>query len=680
MERKPTRQAAAMKGSAVPGIETGAEGPAQTSATADEAAGRSDTGTGTLTGGAGQGSAGQPASGNGSGRVLPSLPASSPAPPSPAPPSPAPPSPAARPALGGQPGVQDRAIGWLVVAVPAITGLIVGGYRIGYPSLWRDETDTKVVVTRSLGQIFALLHHTDAVHGAYYLIVHVVVGFFGASAGVLRLPSLIAMAIACAFTAAIGRRLTVMAGAPYASFTGLCAGMVFATAPFMTRYAQEARSYAMVTMMATVATYLLLKAVSYGRRWWLAYAVAVAVTGLLNIFGLLLLVAHGLSLLIAVRRERRAASRAATALTRGGIIPAAALPVPGGPGSTRPGGRPESGQLLLAGFVSAGLSGKRVAGLPVRWLAAGAASVAVLIPLMLLAYAQRGQLSWTSRPNFSAIVALARDGSGSYKLIVPIFVLAVGGVLAGLIADRSRRPFTPGVVAFPWMVMPPAVLIGVSLIHPVYDERYVEYCLPALAILVAWGIAWIARLAAVTPMSGAGIGWLSSAVVMLGLASLLIAPQKAIRLDSARPENLEEASAIIASHEQPGDIIFYIPITGRIASMAYPGPFTHLRDIALAKSPVASATLYGTDVSASVLRSRFVDVTRVWVVTGINNYQFPKPTTPVDKEELSLISGMYQIGSWPDGDTLFRLYESPPRIGTGPDGDSLSRLYDNAWG
>ena len=623
MGRKPTRQAAATKGSAVPGIETGAEEPAQAPITADEVAGR----------------------------------------------------PAARPALGAQPGAQERVAGWLVVAVPAVTGLIVGGYRIGYPSLWRDEADTKAVVTRSFGQIFALLRHTDAVHGAYYLIMHVVVGIFGASASALRLPSLIAMSIACAFTAAIGRRLAVMAGAPYARFTGLCAGMVFATAPFMTRYAQEARSYAMVTMLATVATYLLLRAVSDGRGWWLAYAVAVAVTGLLNVFGVLLLVAHGLSLLIAGLRERAAVNRAAAALTRGDIIPAAALPAPGGPGGARAGDRPEPGQPPLAVFAPAGLSGKRVAGLPVRWLAAGAASVAALIPLVLLAYAQRGQLSWVSRPNFSAIVALARDGAGSRQLILPVFALAVGGVLAGLIADRSRRPFTPGVVAFPWMVAPPIVLIGVSLIHPMYDERYVEYCLPALAILVAWGIAWIARLAAATPLSRAGIGWLPSAVVTVGLVGLLIVPQKAIRLDSARPENLKEASAIIASREQPGDIIFYIPITGRIDSMAYPGPYAGLRDIALAKSPVASATLYGTDVSASVLRSRFVDVTRVWVVTGVNNYQFPKPTTPVDKEELSLISGMHQIGSWQDGDTLFRLYDNAPRIGVGPAGSTLSRLY-----
>ena len=54
----------------------------------------------------------------------------------------------------------------------------------------------------------------------------------------------------------------------------------------MTYYAQMARSYALETMFATIATYLLLRAWPDGRwRWWLAYAAAVALTGLLNTSG-----------------------------------------------------------------------------------------------------------------------------------------------------------------------------------------------------------------------------------------------------------------------------------------------------------------------------------------------------------------------------------------------------------
>src|SRR5256885_495604 len=78
--------------------------------------------------------------------------------------------------------------------------------------------------------------------------------------------------------------------APASALTGLLAGLLFATAPYMTYYAQLARSYALETMFATIATYLLVRAWPDGRwRWWLGYGTAVALTGLLNIFGLLIL-------------------------------------------------------------------------------------------------------------------------------------------------------------------------------------------------------------------------------------------------------------------------------------------------------------------------------------------------------------------------------------------------------
>ena len=184
----------------------------------------------------------------------------------------------------------------------------MGGYELGGPSLWRDEAYTKDAITRPVSQIFALLGHQDAVHGAYYLLMHVIAAVAGTSAVALRFPSLCAMVIAAAFTAAIGRRAAALALAPDAgrvgrfdipALTGLLSGMVFATAPYMTYYAQMARSYAIVTMFATIASYLLIRAYPDGRwRWWAAYAAAVALTGLFNLFGLLILVAHGVTLLL----------------------------------------------------------------------------------------------------------------------------------------------------------------------------------------------------------------------------------------------------------------------------------------------------------------------------------------------------------------------------------------------
>ena len=117
---------------------------------------------------------------------------------------------------------------------------------------------------------------------------------------------------------------------------------------------------------------------------------------------------------------------------------------------------------------------------------------------------------------------------------------------------------------------------------------------------------------------------------------MLIGPQGAIRQTAARPDDLRLASAIVAANEQPGDVVFYIPVNMHVLGTGYPAPFLRLRDIALAKSPIASATLTGTEItSPALLKSRFTDVRRVWVVTGNSNYQFPTPSTPVDKEKMA---------------------------------------------
>jgi mannosyltransferase len=510
--------------------------------------------------------------------------------------------------------------GWLVIGVPAAMAFVVGGYEIGGPSLWRDEAYTKDAITRPVSQIFALLGHQDAVHGAYYILMHAIAAVAGTSATGLRFPSLCAMVIATAFTAAIGRRAAALALAPdtgresrpdIPALTGLLSGLVFATAPYMTYYAQMARSYAIVTMFATIATYLLIRAYPEGRwRWWSAYAAAVALTGLFNLFGLLILAAHGVTLLLADARGQ-------------------------------------------------GANGRRIGRIPLPWLAASAAAVVVLGPLLRVAHREQKQIGWVSRPDFRTIEKLLSDFAGSKELVLPAALLVLAGIAAACLAD-NWRPLNPAAIALPWLVVPPFLLIGGSFIKPVYVERYVEFCLPALAILVGAGLVGLIRLAASERLTRPGLTWLPPAVaalVMAGLAVMLIGPQGAIRQTAARPDDLRLASAVVAANEQPGDVVCYIPVNMHVLGTGYPAPFQRLRDIALARSPIASATLTGTEItSPALLQSRFTAVRRVWVVTGNNNYKFPVPSTPVDKEKMALLAGMHVIHRWQAGEVMLTLY------------------------
>ena len=532
-----------------------------------------------------------------------------------------------RPGASGRPGAAaERSLAerLLVPVIPAIVGLITGVYHLGVPPLWRDEAATTAIASRSIGQILATMPHDDVVHGAYYLVVHVFIGLLGSSNEAVRLPSAIAAAVACAFTALIAQRLAAGSGRWYAALTGVTAGSVLALLPAMIRYAQEARSYAIVTMLATVATYLLLRARDDGRpRWWAGYGAAIFLTGLFNIFGLLIVVAHGLT-------------------------------------------------LLVTGWRVPGRQGRQLLGVPLGWLTAGLTAVVLLVPLVVMAYAQRNALSWMTATAVVGrdVVALAHIWAGSPGLVGPVFGLSALGVVSSLI-DRPRAP-SPATVALPWLTVPPAILIAVSTTHPVYDQRYVEYCLPGLAICVACGITWLwwlaamplARLARARSASGRGsIGWLACLPVVAAAAALAVALQPAdavVRQPSFRPDDLEYEAGLIAINYKPGDIVFFIPINDRIVSMPFPGPWQKLRDIALADSAVSSDTLYGTDVGPAELLKRFTHVTRVWVVSSSEvpeaTYLGGAQATPLDKEEFALVGAMRQIHRWRDADTELTLY------------------------
>jgi len=286
--------------------------------------------------------------------------------------------------------------------------------------------------------------------------------------------------------------------------------------------------------------------------------------------------------------------------------------------------------------------------------------------LLGLASRQQTQIAWLSRPTLSTIERLLTDLAGSRPLIVPFALLALGGLLAGWRAD-GWRPLNPAAVALPWLVVPPFVLIAASFVKPVYYVRYVEFCLPALAILAGAGLTGLVRLAAVTPLGRLRLGrlrlgrlrlsWLPAALVVVVLAVLLAGPQQAIRQTAARPDNLRLASAIVAAHEQPGDVVFYIPATMHVLGTGYPAPFGRLRDIARKESAVASATLTGTEItSPAELKSRFTDVRRVWVVTGASTFRFPKPSTRTDKEKMALLAGMHILHRWQAGEVMLTLY------------------------
>lgn len=182
----------------------------------------------------------------------------------------------------------------LTAAVPAGLVLALGLWGITRQgSLWRDEAATWQVAHRSLPEIWHLLGHADVVHGLYYALMHMVFEVFGDSLLTLRIPSVLAMAVAASLTADLSARLA-------GRWSGLGAGLAFALLPTLQTYAQEGRPYAMVTATVALASWLLVAAMHRPcARTWSAYALVVLLGALLNWFSLLALLAHAATLALA---------------------------------------------------------------------------------------------------------------------------------------------------------------------------------------------------------------------------------------------------------------------------------------------------------------------------------------------------------------------------------------------
>jgi mannosyltransferase len=514
---------------------------------------------------------------------------------------------------------------WMLITPAAVTLAMMLWGITGAP-YWKDEADTLSAADRSVPGLLRLLGHVDAVHGLYYLMMWPVVHVAGLSEFDARLPSAIAMAAAALGVAAIGRRIR-------SRRTGLYAGLVFAVLPLVSFQGQDARPYAAETAAAVLATCLLLRVVDkpVSRRL-TGYGLSLVLLGYLHLFGLLIIPAHALALIPLARlaRARLARARRAEAGSEG--------PGPGGPVTGRPG--PGGDGPLIR-----------------RWLATAAAACALTVPVIWLGWLQRGQIKWLPKPRWHDVQVLAIKLAGAPGAVLLLAVLAVIGITRADWPDRIRLPWlrtrprdgtTLGrqldawagrpdaaltSLTLPWLVLPPAILLAVSLVAHVYTIPYVTFCLPALALLAGAGLAALAR-----PLRYAA----------LAVAVVLVLPvQHTIRGPNARPDGLARASQILVNYGKPGDDVYY-PRTGVPGwNLTYPRGFGSLDVFGLAQTAAQAGRLVGIQAPVPVIEQRLPGVHRLWVIEIKNSWR---------QSPLPLGHSFKLVRQWHVSQMLLRLY------------------------
>ena len=173
----------------------------------------------------------------------------------------------------------DSSFAW----IPGLATLVLCLWGLTSTPLWKDELATLDAIHQG-----PWTHSWEPMHIPYYLLMAAwSIPWTEVPDWWLRLPSVLSMAAAAVFVACSAHILTNRRA-------GLLAGLAFAVMPSVNRYGQEARSYALVTALASAATLLLVLGLRKPatRRMWFGYGVVVLSMSVLHSVAMLLLAGH----------------------------------------------------------------------------------------------------------------------------------------------------------------------------------------------------------------------------------------------------------------------------------------------------------------------------------------------------------------------------------------------------
>lgn len=136
--------------------------------------------------------------------------------------------------------------------------------------IWHDEGYTAALVKQPIGDILSITI-TDVHPPLYYIIMHVWQLLFGGSAESLRGFSVVCGVATVALLFFLLQKL-------FSKKIAVLGTIFAAIGPFLVRYSNEARMYALAALIALAATYVFIQAIDHKKQkcWWLLYGALVA--------------------------------------------------------------------------------------------------------------------------------------------------------------------------------------------------------------------------------------------------------------------------------------------------------------------------------------------------------------------------------------------------------------------
>ena len=319
-----------------------------------------------------------------------------------------------------------------IVAV-TIVAAILRTLFLSSKSLWRDEATSAYRASVPLAELAQQVIGQGNINmGLYHLSLHFWTALAGSSEISLRALSVVCATATVPMVYAIGRELVD-------SETGLLAALLMAVNVTCILFAQQARAYAMIAMMVTLATLLFLRAIKNPSRWRCAgYTILGSACAYVHLFGSLVFPAHFVALFVF----------------------------------------PTTRKTRLRLFVCLAII-----------------AMFSLFEIRLAIGGDHGQVNWIPPTTVGQVLRLFETfagllwgiGQNNGSLLFLLYVASVAiAVIRGWKRDRASMMFLLSLV-----LLPIAIALVVSLRKPLFMPRYLFIGLPFFVLLAAFGLRQI---------------------------------------------------------------------------------------------------------------------------------------------------------------------------------------------
>jgi mannosyltransferase len=341
-------------------------------------------------------------------------------------------------------------IRWLdgLVLVPIVgIALTLRFARLTSKPFWFDECFSVELARLRLGSFLRVIWWREANMSLYYSLLRAWL-HFGQSELFIRSLSVFFAVATLPVIYWLGRQL-------YDRKVAFLASALLAFNAYNVRYSQEARSYTLFVLLATLSSGWFVSWVhTPTRRSRTAYILTSILAVYAHFYALLLIAAQWTVLRVFSASHRKNSEHA------------------------------QSVDALVPPWKAIGLG--------------------VLPLIVFVAKTGAGPIRWIHRPRLHDLLTFWRDFCGGSNWMLPaIFAVAciAGAATAAKRLMRRNQTWETWRIQFllAWLVFPIVLTVGVSFLRPVFLPRFLIFCQPAVVILVAAGIAQLRRIWLVTP-------------------------------------------------------------------------------------------------------------------------------------------------------------------------------------